>query len=91
MVNCFRFGACLTGASQTGYALSFCLYNLARNVDKQHRLIAELDRVVPRGEPVTGAVLSRLSYLKACVKESFRSVHASPFLLPHCVYHSDCL
>ncbi len=57
---------------QTAHALSFALYNLARNREKQEKLATELDHVLPPGHPVTSEAIDQLVYLKACVKESFR-------------------
>ena len=57
---------------QTANALSFVLYNLARNRESQAALIREIDEVIPRGSLLTAEVIDKMPYLKACVKESFR-------------------
>ena len=59
---------------QTANALSFAIYNLSRNVEKQERLAGEICRVLQRGQPVTAEDIISMPYLKACVKESFRYV-----------------
>jgi len=60
------------GIDSTANAITFCLYNLACNAEKQQLLQKELDSFVPDGCTVTAEHLSTLKYLKACVKESFR-------------------
>ncbi|XP_053641436.2 probable cytochrome P450 49a1 [Cherax quadricarinatus] len=51
----------------------FTLYYLARHPDKQARLQEELDQVLGDGsQPLTSHQMARLTYLKACVKETLR-------------------
>ena len=53
--------------------MSFILYHLARNPEKQNKLYEEICRVLPDYKGViTWQILSQFSYLKAVVKETFR-------------------
>ena len=62
-------------AHQTANALSFVIYNLARNPDKQEALADEISSILRPGVPVTADAIQSMSYLKACVKESYRYVY----------------
>ncbi|RXG61982.1 putative cytochrome P450 12a4, mitochondrial [Armadillidium vulgare] len=65
----------IAGLDATSNSLGFTLYLLARNKDKQKKLQEELDIILgDRKEAMTEAQLSKLSYLKACIKESQRLV-----------------
>ena len=57
---------------QTASTLLWFLYNLARFPDVQEKLFQEIDGVVGKNSTVTTQNVSKLSYLKACVKESTR-------------------
>ena len=57
---------------QTASTLLWFLYNLARFSDVQEKLFQEIDGVVGKNSPVTTQNISKLSYLKACLKESMR-------------------
>lgn len=58
---------------QTGNQTAFLLYQLASNPDKQRALQDELDREIPDpSAPLDGAVLERLKYLRATIKEAMR-------------------
>ena len=48
------------------------MYNLGRNPHVQEKLYQEIESVVGKEEDVTSQSLAKLSYLKACVKESMR-------------------
>jgi len=51
------------------------LYCLASNPDKQQKLYEEIMQLAPdKQSPITYEVLQRATYLKACIKEGFRSV-----------------
>jgi cytochrome P450 len=50
------------------------LYNLAKNPDVQEKLYKEIKQVLPNNEPITPEILSKLPYIKAVVKETFRLV-----------------
>ena len=57
---------------QTASTLLWFLYNLARFPDVQEKLFQEIDGVVGKNSTVTTQNISKLSYLKACLKESMR-------------------
>lgn len=57
---------------QTANSLLWLLYNLGRNPHVQENLYQEIESVVGKEEDVTSQSLAKLSYLKACVKESLR-------------------
>ncbi|KAL9965314.1 hypothetical protein ACROYT_G029095 [Oculina patagonica] len=69
-VNCiFMFRA---GVETTSTTLVWLLYNLARNPGVQEKVYEEVTSLVgPHGD-FTPESFSKLSYLKACVKESMR-------------------
>lgn len=52
--------------------LLYNLYNLAVNPQCQERLYMEVSEHVPKDGRIDGSVLNKMSYLKACVKETFR-------------------
>ncbi|KAH9509806.1 hypothetical protein Btru_045256 [Bulinus truncatus] len=61
------------GADSTAKTLQLVLYNLAKHSDKQERLRNEITSLIGSDGPLTASALSQMSYLKACVKESFRT------------------
>jgi cytochrome P450 family 49 subfamily A len=53
--------------------VSSCLYQLAKNPEKQDKLYRELETVLPTpATPVDVKCLDKLTYLKACIKETLR-------------------
>jgi len=57
---------------QTAQSMTFLLYQLARNPDKQERIFRELEPIIkPKGR-LDSDVLQKIPYLKACFRESFR-------------------
>ena len=60
------------GVDTTATSVLWCLYELAKNPDKQLNLYQEISSVLKPGELVTNATLSKLPYLKACIKEVLR-------------------
>lgn len=62
---------------QSSNTTAFLLYFLAKNPDKQEILRQEiLSTVGPKGSPISSNAFNDLPYLKACIKESLRSVIA---------------
>ena len=62
---------------QTAYSTLWVLYHLARNPVVQENLHQELFSILGKDRNVTSGSLAKLSYLKACVKESARQVNLS--------------
>nr|XP_053641381.1 LOW QUALITY PROTEIN: probable cytochrome P450 49a1 [Cherax quadricarinatus] len=77
-VATFMIDLFFAGIDTTSMSTVFTMYNLARHPDKQARLQEEMDQVLGDGhQPLTVHHLSRLSYLKACVRENFRLLPTS--------------
>ncbi|XP_059178984.1 probable cytochrome P450 12a5, mitochondrial [Physella acuta] len=62
----------MAGTDSTAKNLQAFFYNLAKNPDKQEILRREILEVVGDSGLVDAAALSKMSYLKHCLKESFR-------------------
>nr|CAD7455655.1 unnamed protein product [Timema tahoe] len=63
----------LVGVDTTSVAITSTLYQLAKNPSKQQRLFRELNQVLPSADtPLEPASLNKLTYLKACIKETLR-------------------
>ncbi|KAI8761863.1 cytochrome P450 12e1, mitochondrial, partial [Biomphalaria glabrata] len=60
------------GAESTAKILETLFYNLAKNPETQEKLRQEIFRKLNTRDHVTATDLANLSYLKACLKESFR-------------------
>ncbi|CAL1535878.1 unnamed protein product [Lymnaea stagnalis] len=60
------------GTDSTAKNLQAFFYNLAKNPDKQEILRKEILEVIGDEGPLTDQALSKMTYLKACLKESFR-------------------
>ncbi|KAJ8302600.1 hypothetical protein KUTeg_018996 [Tegillarca granosa] len=58
------------GIESTSNALTFSLFELAKNMDKQDKLREEIMKACKEG--LTKDALSNMHYLKSCVKETFR-------------------
>ncbi|KAJ4427848.1 hypothetical protein ANN_25627 [Periplaneta americana] len=57
----------------TSVSTSSFLYQLAKNPEKQEKLYGELKEVLPTPDtPLDVKKMERLSYLKACIKETLR-------------------
>jgi cytochrome P450 len=52
--------------------LSFLFYHLAKNIDVQQKLFNEVNSVMGDSNEMTADMLTKMPYLKACVKECFR-------------------
>ncbi|XP_063440723.1 sterol 26-hydroxylase, mitochondrial-like [Mytilus trossulus] len=62
------------GIDSTANGMAFVLTDLALNQDKQELLNKEIQEVLGDQQTVTKEHLSKMSYLKACVKESQRKI-----------------
>ncbi|XP_033732089.1 probable cytochrome P450 CYP44 [Pecten maximus] len=60
------------GLNATVPALLLAMYCLAKNPEIQERAFEEIQQHIPKDGYITLNVLNKLSYLKACFKESFR-------------------
>ena len=79
-----RFENLFCFLSQTVPSLIFAMYCLAKNPDAQQKVYEEIRGVLNADEPITGEHINRLTYLKACVKESQRWVYIQ-LLAPICL------
>ncbi|XP_055879844.1 probable cytochrome P450 12a5, mitochondrial [Biomphalaria glabrata] len=66
------------GTDSTAKYSQVFLYNLAKNPDKQNILRREILDVLGPDGPLTSSALSRMVYLKAALKESFRLIFPLP-------------
>lgn len=58
---------------QTSVAVTSTIYQLSQNPQKQAILYKELQSILPdRNAPIDTAILERMPYLKACIKETLR-------------------
>jgi cytochrome P450 len=63
----------LAGIDTTAFTAGFALYYLALNIETQKRLRNEINSILmTKSEDLSGDKLSRMPYLKACVKETMR-------------------
>ncbi|CAJ0957604.1 unnamed protein product, partial [Mesorhabditis belari] len=60
------------GLSTTAPMLIYNLYNLAANKEIQQQVRDEVNKVAKPWEPFTPEKLTKLPFLKACIKETFR-------------------
>ena len=70
---------------KTTYTTLWALYHLARNSEIQEILYQEIFGILGKDGDVTAGSLAKLSYLKACVKESARQVHVLRWILSESV------
>ena len=68
----------LIASFQTASSLTFALYQLARNQHVQDKLYADIDKHLPDDRVLTESALKKMSYVKACVKESLRYTFPIP-------------
>ncbi|XP_041352068.1 cytochrome P450 27C1-like [Gigantopelta aegis] len=62
----------VAGTDSTAKNIQMVLYTLAKNPAHQQRLYEEIKSQIGTSGPLTEDALSRMQYLKACVKEAFR-------------------
>ncbi|CAL1535880.1 unnamed protein product [Lymnaea stagnalis] len=67
------------GVDATAKNLQVFFYNLAQNPDKQEVLRKEILEIIGDTGPLTSKALAQMTYLKACLKESFR-LHYPAFI-----------
>ena len=58
----------MAGIDTTGNTVSFLLYHLAINPEAQEKLHQEIIKEIGEDDPITGADLKRMKYLKACLQ-----------------------
>ncbi|KAH9489639.1 hypothetical protein Btru_045543 [Bulinus truncatus] len=64
-----------SAGESTARSLHCLFYNLAHNPEKQEILRQEILQILGRDQYVTAEKLSKMEYLKACIKESFRLIY----------------
>ncbi|KAK3431728.1 hypothetical protein EUGRSUZ_E03685 [Eucalyptus grandis] len=73
----------ITGGSETtSSTLEWAMTELLRNPEKLSRTQAELHQVIGKGKTIEEVDISRLPYLEAVLKETFRLHPIAPLLLP---------
>ncbi|KAG6634189.1 geraniol 8-hydroxylase-like [Carya illinoinensis] len=70
------------GTDTTSATLEWAMAELLHNPDVVSKAKAELEQVIGRGNPVEESDITRLPYLQAVIKETFRLHPPLPFLLP---------
>lgn len=73
------FGA---GTDTTSSTLEWAMTELLRNPEKLKKAQTELHEIIGKGNSVEEQDITRLPYLQAIVKETFRLHPAAPFLVP---------
>ncbi|XP_077996721.1 ultra-long-chain fatty acid omega-hydroxylase-like [Glandiceps talaboti] len=70
------------GHDTTASAISWCLYNLARNPEHQQKCREEIDSILDtkNGDTIEWDDLGNLPYLTMCIKESLRFNPTVPFI-----------
>ncbi|KAF8032913.1 hypothetical protein BT93_D1717 [Corymbia citriodora subsp. variegata] len=72
----------VAGTDTTSSTLEWAMAELLRSPEKLSRVQAELDQVIGKGNLIDELDVTRLPYLQAIVKETFRLHPAIPLLLP---------
>ncbi|XP_073024831.1 cytochrome P450 76T24-like [Primulina eburnea] len=73
----------VAGTDTTSSAVEWAMSELLRHPDKMLKIKKELREVIGNNEQVAESDISRLPYLKAIVKETFRLHPTVPLLVPH--------
>lgn len=68
----------IAGVDTTSYTTLWLLYHLARNPEIQEKIYQEVYHILGEDGDVTSGSLAKLSYLKACYKESARLTPVFP-------------
>ncbi|XP_059444429.1 geraniol 8-hydroxylase-like [Corylus avellana] len=72
----------VAGTDTTSVTLEWAMAELLHNPEALSKAKIELDQVIGKGNPVEESDITRLPYLQAIVKETFRLHPAVPLLLP---------
>ncbi|KZV38300.1 geraniol 8-hydroxylase-like [Dorcoceras hygrometricum] len=73
----------VAGADTTSSTVEWAMTELLRHPSKMLKVKNELREVIGKDEQVRESDISRLPYLRAVVKETFRLHPAAPLLVPH--------
>ncbi|KAK2991374.1 hypothetical protein RJ640_024047 [Escallonia rubra] len=73
----------LFGTDTSSLTVEWAMTELLCNPEKLAKARTELEEVVGKNEPLQESDISKLPYLQAIVKETFRLHPAAPFLVPH--------
>ncbi|XP_035215853.1 cytochrome P450 302a1, mitochondrial-like isoform X2 [Stegodyphus dumicola] len=60
------------GIDATGNTIGYALYNLTKKPEVQEKLYKEIRRHAKETQPLTYEDLEKMTYLKACIKETYR-------------------
>ncbi|KAF3448446.1 hypothetical protein FNV43_RR09159 [Rhamnella rubrinervis] len=72
----------VAGTDTTASTFQWAMAELLRDPETLSKARAELEQIIGKGNPVEESHISRLPYLQAIVKETFRLHPAIPLLLP---------
>ncbi|XP_073024441.1 calcium-dependent lipid-binding protein-like [Primulina eburnea] len=78
-----RHSLSYAGSDTTSSTVEWAMSELLRHPDEMLKLKNELKEVIGKNEQVTESDISRLQYLRAVVKETFRVHPAAALLVPH--------
>nr|UFQ43029.1 cytochrome P450 [Origanum vulgare] len=73
----------VAGSDTTSGTVEWAMTELIRHPEKMTKLRNEITSFVEENGPIEESDISRLPYLQAVVKETFRLHPVAPFLLPH--------
>jgi len=73
----------VAGIDTTSSMIEWTIAELLRNPDKLTKVRKELCQTIGKGETIEESHISKLPFLQAVVKETFRMHPPIPFLLPH--------
>ncbi|KAL0397812.1 UNVERIFIED_CONTAM: cytochrome [Sesamum calycinum] len=73
----------VAGTDTTSSTVEWAMTELLRNPEKMSKARNELRNVVGQNEEIQESDITRLPYLRAVVKETFRLHPAAPLLVPH--------
>ncbi|XP_027334309.1 geraniol 8-hydroxylase-like [Abrus precatorius] len=73
----------VAGIDTTSTSIDWVMTELLRNPEKLEKVRKELEQVFVKGKQLDESLISKLPFLQAAVKESFRLHPPVPLLLPH--------